>query len=187
MSLLSAWSISLDSTFKCEVHTNNPRRLLVGSLKMNTTLEYSTRLVQEGDRRCKKSTLNDLVYLTPLRIHLMNPVFHFISWRNLCWQCKFCADCRGKFQVTIHGSEVVLFLVTFLPSDLVVTLFIRMHKIINLYSVFLSLGVFKHYGTLYTLQVRKARNYMKDSTVFRHWGRGKESGRCYTEVTGLGA
>ncbi len=37
--------------------------LLVGSLKMNTALEYSTRVVQEGDRRCKKSTLNDLEYL----------------------------------------------------------------------------------------------------------------------------
>ncbi len=49
--------------------------LLVGSLKMNTTLEYSTRVVQEGDRRCKKSTLNDLAYLTPLRIPLMNPVY----------------------------------------------------------------------------------------------------------------
>ncbi len=46
----------------------------MGSLKMNTTLEYSTRVVQEGDRRCKKSTLNDLAYLTPLRIPLMNPV-----------------------------------------------------------------------------------------------------------------
>ncbi len=44
-----------------------------GSLKMNTALEYSTRLVQEGGRRCKKSTLNDLVHLTPLRIPLMNP------------------------------------------------------------------------------------------------------------------
>ncbi len=44
-----------------------------GSLKMNTALEYSTRVVQEGDRRCKKSTLNDLVHLTPLRIPLMNP------------------------------------------------------------------------------------------------------------------
>jgi hypothetical protein len=30
-----------------------------GSLKMNTALEYSTRVVQEGGRRCKKSTLND--------------------------------------------------------------------------------------------------------------------------------
>jgi hypothetical protein len=49
-------------------------RHVVGSLKMNTTLEYSTRVVQEGDRRCKKSTLNDLAYLTPLRIPLMNPV-----------------------------------------------------------------------------------------------------------------
>jgi hypothetical protein len=47
---------------------------MVGSLKMNTALEYSTRVVQEGDRRCKKSTLNDLAYLTPLRIPLMNPV-----------------------------------------------------------------------------------------------------------------
>jgi hypothetical protein len=43
-----------------------------GSLKMNTALEYSTRVVQEGGRRCKKSTLNDLVHLTPLRIPLMN-------------------------------------------------------------------------------------------------------------------
>jgi hypothetical protein len=40
---------------------------------MNTVLEYSTRVVQEGGRRCKKSTLNDLVHLTPLRIPLMNP------------------------------------------------------------------------------------------------------------------
>jgi hypothetical protein len=47
---------------------------MVGSLNMNTALEYSTRVVQEGDRRCKKSTLNDLAYLTPLRIPLMNPV-----------------------------------------------------------------------------------------------------------------
>jgi hypothetical protein len=52
---------------------------LVGSLKMNTTLEYSTRVVQEGDRRCKKSTLNDLAYLTPLRIPLMNPVNVFVG------------------------------------------------------------------------------------------------------------
>jgi hypothetical protein len=49
--------------------------ILVGSLKKNTALEYSTRVVQEGDRRCKKSTLNDLAYLTPLRIPLMNPVY----------------------------------------------------------------------------------------------------------------
>ncbi len=47
--------------------------VLVGSLKKNTTLEYSTRVVQEGDRRCEKSTLNDLAYLTPIRIPLMNP------------------------------------------------------------------------------------------------------------------
>jgi hypothetical protein len=40
---------------------------------MNTALEYSTRVVQEGARRCKKSTLNDLVHLTHLRIPLMNP------------------------------------------------------------------------------------------------------------------
>jgi hypothetical protein len=42
---------------------------------MNTALEYSTRVVQEGGRRCKKSTLNDLVHLTPLRIPLMNPSY----------------------------------------------------------------------------------------------------------------
>jgi hypothetical protein len=53
-----------------------PSTALVG--KKNTTLEYSTRVVQEGDRRCEKSTLNDLAYLTPLRIPLMNPV-HMIQ------------------------------------------------------------------------------------------------------------
>jgi hypothetical protein len=42
---------------------------------MNTALEYSTRVVQEGGRRCKKSTLNDLVHLAPLRIPLMNPPY----------------------------------------------------------------------------------------------------------------
>jgi hypothetical protein len=40
---------------------------------MKTVLEYSARVVQEGGRRCKKSTLNDLVHLTSLRIPLMNP------------------------------------------------------------------------------------------------------------------
>ena len=39
---------------------------------MNYALEYSTRVVLEGGCRCKKSTLNDLVHLTPLRIPLMN-------------------------------------------------------------------------------------------------------------------
>jgi hypothetical protein len=48
------------------------RSIKAGSLKMNTALEYSTRVVQEGGRRCKKSALNDLVHLTPLRITLMN-------------------------------------------------------------------------------------------------------------------
>jgi hypothetical protein len=47
--------------------------LIRRSLKMNTALKYSTRVAQEGGRRCKKSTLNDLVHLTPLRIPLMNP------------------------------------------------------------------------------------------------------------------
>jgi hypothetical protein len=50
---------------------------VVGSLKMNTALEYSTRVVQEEDRRCKKSIFNDLAYLTPLRIPLMNPVLEY--------------------------------------------------------------------------------------------------------------
>jgi hypothetical protein len=40
---------------------------------MNTALEYSTRVVEEGGRRGKKSTLNDLEHLTPLRIPLLNP------------------------------------------------------------------------------------------------------------------
>jgi hypothetical protein len=50
---------------------------MAGSLKMNTAVEYSTRVVQEGGRRCKKSTLNELVHLTPLRIPLMNPPLQY--------------------------------------------------------------------------------------------------------------
>jgi hypothetical protein len=57
-------------------------RQMVGSLKKNTTLEYSTRVVQGGNRRCEKSTLNDLAYLTPLRIPLMNPVKLFECYRQ---------------------------------------------------------------------------------------------------------
>jgi hypothetical protein len=53
-----------------------------GSLKKNTAVEYSTRVVQEGDRRCKKSTLNDLVHLTPLRIPLMNSPSEVHHLRN---------------------------------------------------------------------------------------------------------
>ncbi len=49
---------------------------------MNTALEFSTRVVQEGGRRCKKTTLNDLVHLTPLRIPLMNPP---IMQTNASW------------------------------------------------------------------------------------------------------
>jgi hypothetical protein len=51
------------------------QRVEAGSLKMNTALEYSTRVVQEEGRRCQKSTLNDLVHLTPLRIPLINPLY----------------------------------------------------------------------------------------------------------------
>ncbi len=66
-----------------------PQRHMVGSLKMNTTLEYSTRVVQEGDHRCKKSTLNDLAYLTPLRIPLMNPVIETRP-RSRLPVCRWC-------------------------------------------------------------------------------------------------
>ncbi len=65
---------------------------MVGSLKMNTALEYSTRVVQEGDRRCEKSTLNDLAYLTPLRIPLMNPVLQYVMYNMLL----IIPDERGK-------------------------------------------------------------------------------------------
>jgi hypothetical protein len=52
---------------------------------MNTALEYSTRVVQEGGRRCKKSTLNNLVHLTPLRIPLMNPPTELFTLSDPIW------------------------------------------------------------------------------------------------------
>jgi hypothetical protein len=72
--------LDLTGITRYNVHCTVFYTVLVGSLKMNTALEYSTRVVQEGDRRCKKSTLNDLAYLTPLRIPLMNPVYVYTYW-----------------------------------------------------------------------------------------------------------
>jgi hypothetical protein len=57
---------------------------------MNTALEYSTRVVQEGGRRCKKSTLNALVHLTPLRIPLMNPPLLVLP--AFCTECTILHD-----------------------------------------------------------------------------------------------
>ncbi len=79
-----------------------------GSLKMNTALEYSTRVVQEGGRRSKKSTQNDLVHLTPLRIPLMNPpnqgdqrttVGNNRHCQCQCWevQAKMCGPSNHKY------------------------------------------------------------------------------------------
>jgi hypothetical protein len=76
-----------------------------GSLKRNTALEYSTRVVQEGGRRCKKSTLNDLVHLTPLRIPLMNPP------REKKWDVTFVAWFDGRGTVESWTRFFVLFLV----------------------------------------------------------------------------
>jgi hypothetical protein len=78
----------------------------MGSLKMNTALEYSTRVVQEGGRRCKKSTLNDLVHLTPLRIPLMNPPNVLLPWGVQC-MCVCCGEYALQNVVTreavVHG------------------------------------------------------------------------------------
>jgi hypothetical protein len=67
---------------------------------MYTALEYSTRVVQEGGRRCKKSTLNDLVHLTPLRIPLMNPpnVSH----------TQLCTKVYGALCVQINNSKLCI-------------------------------------------------------------------------------
>jgi hypothetical protein len=86
-----------------------------GSLKMKTALEYSTRVVQEGGRRCKKSTLNDLVHLTPLRIPLMSPPIHCRrrpeAWRHTgaipptLKKCAHCAVLRSTYLCTVHHTQ----------------------------------------------------------------------------------
>jgi hypothetical protein len=69
--IISFLSLGVNVNTGKHVHLYLPK---AGSLKMNTALDYGTRVVKEGGRRCKKSTpLNDLVHLTPLRIPLMNP------------------------------------------------------------------------------------------------------------------
>jgi hypothetical protein len=74
----------------------------VGSLKVNTALEYSTRVVQEGGRRCKKSTLNDLVHLTPLRIPLMNPPIG-----GFCKLFSFFMVVNGRFRTSEESYRKV--------------------------------------------------------------------------------
>ncbi len=71
---------------------------------MNTALEYSTRVVQEGGRRCKKSTLNDLVHLTPLRIPLMNPPS--VSWRITL---RIVSHCNVLRLVAHYGMWCIVF------------------------------------------------------------------------------
>jgi hypothetical protein len=86
----------------------------VGSLKKNTTLEYSTRVVQEGDRRCEKSTLNDLAYLTPLRIPLINPVNEFSAKVHMYKRCSRGQRVQGAISHRIYRIEP--FLMTLLRS-----------------------------------------------------------------------
>ncbi len=62
---------------------------------MNTALEYSTRVVQEGGRRCKKNTLNDLGHLTTLRISLMKPPNVYITNQ---FQTTFTQGWGGKIR-----------------------------------------------------------------------------------------
>jgi hypothetical protein len=71
---------------------------------MNTALEYSTIVVQEGGRRCKKSTLNDLAYLTPLRIRipLMNPP-HVAKTCSLFYWCDSSLGGVGVFRGALEG------------------------------------------------------------------------------------
>jgi hypothetical protein len=76
---------------------------------MNTALEYSTRVVQEGGRRCKKSTLNDLVHLTPLRIPLMNPPI--ISERSAEYK-------KGGRGGTVRRSKNTTFIDTLRPRHI---------------------------------------------------------------------
>jgi hypothetical protein len=83
---------------------------------MNTALEYSTRVVQEGGRRCKKSTLNDLVHLTPLRIPLMNPpqgssqMVQVYQMYSICFQ-------TGVSVVPVHARLIIKMVQVYLPSS----------------------------------------------------------------------
>jgi hypothetical protein len=70
-----------------------------GSLKMNTALEYRIRVVQEGGRRCIKSTLNDLVHLTPLRTPLMNPPYVLIC-------LALATQSRQSAKISLQSSEL---------------------------------------------------------------------------------
>jgi hypothetical protein len=75
---------------------------------MNTALEYSTRVVQEGGRRCKKSTLNDLVHLTPLRIPLMNPPLQLTEKKVLGHQVQLCFGIFFLFMNKLSAKEIEL-------------------------------------------------------------------------------
>jgi len=98
---------------------------------MNTALEYSTRVVQEGDCRCKKSTLHDLAYLTPLRIPLMNPVKGYIRTVAPCSSMADTMDEGRERDQTSRGGGLPtlpgLYLSTFQPSQ---RRFFRVHTFV---------------------------------------------------------
>jgi len=68
---------------------------------MNTALEYSTRVVQEGGRRCKEYSY-DLVHLTPLRIPLMNPPSVCVC---VCVKKQRWAQNRRFLQLSLFASS----------------------------------------------------------------------------------
>ncbi len=72
---------------------------------MSTALEYSTRVVQEGGRRC---TLNDLVHLTPLRIPLMNPPHIDIRRGRVMSSCVNFLSLRNVYCIVQYSVDIKL-------------------------------------------------------------------------------
>ncbi len=137
---------------------------------MNTALEYSTRVVQEGGRRCKKSTLNDLVHLTPLRIPLMNLpkvikiiriVPSYNRWRNVgrggsVWDVG--VICRGS---TAMGPMYFAFCRLY-PSPPQTPTPVLRYYMSSLYS---SLTLYRRWGLAYSKDWRGFVGAKKKTSV----------------------
>jgi hypothetical protein len=79
-------------------------RQKAGSLKMNTALEYSTRVVQEGGRRCKKSTRFSTP--DPSKNTFNEPAKSEGAGRV---SCALCADLWSRLCNQGHGFIVMIF------------------------------------------------------------------------------
>jgi TRAP-type uncharacterized transport system fused permease subunit len=89
-------------------------------------------VVQEGDRRCKKSTLNDLVHLTPLRMPLMNPPLNTLIKLSPATKCTHYA----LFSAIQSNPRTAVYIVVVVIGILIIATIVTLTGITDRLSFF---------------------------------------------------